>query len=302
MSKFLESSRRFIQNQDGARTKDLLRLNIEPFIKVGEIQVNGQENLQKLPPERTIIFAVTHLDDISVQALGYWLLANGYDTYFTQQSSHKKIREAPQLAALMRVVGWERFFPIQSRTKKGKIDARVDFDDYKTIAHAAPRYVVIAAHNPVKPSDEHALPEKSGKAAPLTAAVSGGVIVPVALHIEGGAPTMENPFKGFRRPLTISFGEPIDIFEDQSEESVKSRDALHQRLLGYETGTDRVVPDYLEKVGAQVMQSLAKLLPQKERGSWDSTQKSLTEEEKLPAEESPQNAPEVIENTVEPIS
>ncbi len=263
-----ESSRKFIANEGGERTKFFLRLNLEPFINLDKLEVRGQESLEKLPPERTVIFAVTHLDDLSVQAIGYWLMEQGYDAYLTQQSAQRKISEAAPLALLMRVIGWERFFPIGSRTVKGQIKGTISYSEYKDIAHKAPHYIVIAAHNPVKAGEGAQLPEKAGLAAPLAAIATGGVIVPVSIDIQGPAVTFENPLSALRRPATISFGEPVDWFQDQSAEAVVARDRIHQQILGYEPET-KLPKDYLRQLGGDLMGRLAMLLPVSKRGIWN---------------------------------
>ncbi len=277
MVNIVERMRRFITNEAGVRTRHLFRLNIEPFVRIDEIKIRGRKNLTKLPAGRSIIFAVTHLDDISVQILGYWLLKNGYDVFFTQQSAQKSFRESPHMAMTMVVLGWNRFFSIQSRTVKGMVQGRINYGDYRTIAQAAPQYLVIAAHNPIKPFQKHELPPKAGKAVPLTAIVIKGIVLPVAIHFEGSGPTMEKLATGFRKPVMISFGKPIDCFADQDISAVKARNIVQRLLISgnQEQRLDQETMGYLKKIGNQIMSTLASLLPEEEKGNWESGQQMI---------------------------
>ncbi|MDP2598722.1 MAG: hypothetical protein Q8P49_02740 [Candidatus Liptonbacteria bacterium] len=262
------------------KTPDALIAKIKLLldVNIGKIEVFGAEKLDKIPTDRKIIFASSHISDYDMPITAS-AVAEKAKLVFTNMSSHHKFSEAPADNINMRIAGKENYLPIKFK-KDTEGGSRGEFDpkDYVAMEEALAEgsALLIAAHNP---TGEWRLPDNGGYAAVYAALRSGALVVPVAVNIKSEKPIAmaSTPIKNLiKRPdAEVRIGEPISLdgIERLGEfgEIIGKRRAGTSGLTQENIKTLSAVKNELRARSAIVMRRLAEMLPPEKRGRWDET-------------------------------
>lgn len=253
------------------------RLNSES--KLHKPTVDGLENLTAIPENQELIIATTHLSDIDMET-AISTVSPYRDVSVASQSTHL---ENPIFGRLMRWATENEIYGVSSKfgKKPNWLPAfRFNPKDYE--AMKAPlekgRAMVIAAH---RPTHEWELPDKPGLGAIYLAQISGGVILPTAVDVQYpefidlspiGKGVLKRLVLGKRPDVKVTFGTPIQLTPIPQEEiSVAGKFLNHDerhKMTADEIQQAKLVLEKLQLQGAEVMKSLANMLPQSKRGRW----------------------------------
>jgi len=247
--------------------------------KLNKPTIEGLENLTNIPRAEKLIIASTHLSDIDTET-AIATVAPYRDVSVADQSTHLEI---PVFGNIMRFLGENELYKVSSRFgKKGNwLPAfRLNPKDYE--AMRAPlekgRVLVIAAH---QPTHEWRLPNKPGLGAIYLAQITGATILPTAIDIHHpefidfpiiNLDILKRLLQGKRIDVRVAFGKPIKFTPIPYDEirllsKFLNHDERHV-LTKDEINKSRSTLEKLKSQGAEVMRSLASMLPQEKRGVW----------------------------------
>jgi 1-acyl-sn-glycerol-3-phosphate acyltransferase len=248
-------------------------------------------HLEELPPEKPVVFAVTHLSDADLPAATAEIL--NYRP--TNVSGLSTTHTDPLYGRLLKFINYDqRIFGIANaydHLRKEPIMrfSKEDFEKMAKNMKTSSRDMVIAAHNS---TTDWRLSKRAGIGAAYLAQLAETNVVPIALDVHSDTPTgfaadihSEKPFEAFREfseliknffiakrkpDATLRIGAPL-VFP-----------ALPAELLARPT---RETLRQLEEQGNTIMKALAQMLPAEKRGKWNEI---TLNPEKLP-ESTPQS-------------
>lgn len=216
-----------------------------------EVKVSGHQNLEKIPKDRPIIFATTHLSNTDV-TIAASELAKEYNIKIVQASTHDYPMQSPSGYISKIVGGSENFISIRTKKVNGKEKGFFRPEDYDPmVEHLKKGPVLMAAYynSDRKYVDNGSqkdvvLPEKGGVGAIWLAQKSNAVIIPTAIDIN-------------KRLAVVHFGEVLDL---------KKIDEID--LFKNDLKKTRDISEKLREQSNLLMSSLAKMLSVEKRGSW----------------------------------
>jgi len=235
------------------RTKRLAvvcKASLKPIFS--EIKVFGYQNLDKLPKDRPIIFATTHLSNTDV-TIAASELATKYNIKIVQASTHDYPMQSPSGYISKIVGGNENFISIRTKKVDGKEKGFFRPEDYEPmVEHLRGGPILMAAYynSDKKYVDDVlqsgvVLPEKGGVGAIWLAQKSKAIIVPTAIDIN-------------KKLAVVNFGEALDL------EKIDEIDLFKNDLE-----KTRMISEKLREQSDLLMSSLAKMLPVEKRGRWN---------------------------------
>jgi hypothetical protein len=256
------------------------RINSES--KLHKPTIEGLENLINIPKNEKMVIATTHLSDIDMET-AIATIAPYRDLSVASQSTHL---ENPVFGTIMRWATKNEIYGISSKfvDKKARLpDYRFDPKDFEAMKGALDkgRTMVIAAH---QPAYEWKLPDKPGLGAVYLAQISGATILPTTVDVQSPEfidlrPITSGAAKrlllGKRPNVRVAFGKPIHLAPIASANLANtarflSHDGRHT-MTKDETESAIATLKIIRAQGAQVMESLAKMLPPNKKGIWENT-------------------------------
>lgn len=256
-----------------------LGANLAPFVR--DIYAEGEANLDTLPKDTPIIWAMTHATtDVEMQS-AMMVVGKRFDTAMADYSTHHSW-EHPLPFISQKLAGMDNFYPVKgARGKDGKergvfvpqnfVDMLGAFKQGKAIA--------IAAHENVYTG---VLPDSPGigpvTLASLAASELGkhAIIVPIAMDFHSDEPigvgdqkskAAKDLARGRRSDVTVKIGEPMSLPTIDIQRFIALRNK-QERLTSEEVSEVRGIIGHLRTQGADVMTQLANLLPPQKRGRW----------------------------------
>lgn len=231
------------------RLATVCKASLKPMFS--EIKVSGHQNLEKIPKDRQIIFATTHLSNTDV-TIAASELAKEYNIKIVQASTHDYPMQSPSGYISKIVGGSENFISIRTKKVNGKEKGFFRPEDYNPmVEHLKNGPILMAAYyNSDKRYVDNALqkdvvlPEKGGVGAIWLAQKSNSVIVPTTIDIN-------------KKLAVVHFGEALDLEKIDEIDSFKN-----------DLEKTRDISEKLRKQSNLLMSSLAKMLPAEKRGSW----------------------------------
>ncbi len=290
-----EPEHHFHPTPSGHRMRALLRVS---EILNGKAQVEGLENLDRIPEGAKVIIVTTHLtdrDEVTAAAA----LRHHFDVVLTgwtgavTSEGFKGTHDATY--PLVRLIGTTNVLPVQYMAEQRPRNGIINPDDTDRMAAALKqnKTLVVVGHKPVL---DGIMPDKPGSSPALAAFKAGknAIILPVAVQIGEADEILGNATAGsllktaFRRPpVSVKIGEPFSVDPgDTDRETVlhsrfarranQSRDpdkttqdgtivASQSDIMAAQTHETRQI---LDMANAKVMEALAKLVPPNKRGKW----------------------------------
>lgn len=264
-----------IQNGMERKRKSSLRLSLalEAIMKIAtsKIEVMGRENIEKIPEEKKVIIACSHISDMDMGITAY-ALKDDFDLLITYQSVQTLLKE-PGISLGMKAVGSENFMPIDwlrfESGKQGKFNPD-NFIDLKEYIDKSGKTPLIAAHNPSK----RWRLERGGYAAVMLAQLEkDAVILPVSINVKSDKPVgmAESRTKTLKkRPeVEVFIGEPFELPAIEGIEKIKS--IMDKRKSGQGLSKEEKIVFYqlhesLERESNAIMEKIASQLPEEKRG------------------------------------
>lgn len=177
------SSPEDLEQKSSWRLKKAFETEIKALL--GEVKVEGLDNLKEIPKDRKVIVATSHISDLDIPMTVY-ALADKLDLIITNQSTQYSFKVDPGSNIGMRIAGRENFMPIDYKVaddkKAPKQPNSFNPENFEKMIPAMEngKAVIMAAHNP---SHSGHL-EKGGYGAVYLAEISDAIIVPVGISIE----------------------------------------------------------------------------------------------------------------------
>ena len=239
-----------------------------PFLS--NIKVLGKEHLKEIPPDKKVVFAVTHLSDLDI-ALAIRTLGNDFDLGISNVSYHHNFFEDPSGNMAITIGGKENFFPIDYAP--GSKAKPFNPDNFEPMAEAMEKgkEMIVAAHNPAKGNKL----TKGGVGAVYLAQLADAVVLPVAIDTKSEHPQLfgENTWKNIKeRPnVDVKIGEPINFEHIEGIERFKEifdKRERKEKLTPEDIAEFSTLSAALKTESEQVMESLASMLPEEKRGPY----------------------------------
>lgn len=255
------------------QTPKLLMRAIETQLKIqlGKIETSGRENLEKLPKDKKVVIATTHISDMDIP-LTVHALGNDLDLVITNQSVHYKFTSEPSMNITMRLIGKDNFLPIDF-TGKGTKKHPIGFnpDNFTPMMEAMDKgkAIIVAGHNP---SLEGRL-EEPGYGATYLAEMANAIILPVSVGIisKENLGTAQNVLKTFfKKPNAhVQIGEPF--FLEKIEGIEKMKELMDKRKEGNRLTAEEVsefskLKKGLKEQSEVLIKKLAEITPEEKRG------------------------------------
>jgi hypothetical protein len=253
------------------------------FALKGPVHAEGLKNLETISANDHAILACSHISDgdmpTAAAVLAPYLdlaFVNPSTTYYFNFSLRERKMDLPVHIA-MRFVGRKHFFPFtahfdKSVPRSGR-QGMFDPDDFVPMKNAMEengKSLMIAAHSP----SWGTLPEKGGVGAVYLAQITkNGVVLPVATAMTGHVMAEDEKIRSFinKPSAKVIIGEPIKLGKIDGIEKIT--DLIKQRRGGTELSAGAKeemarIKQELKKQSDLLMQKIAELLPEKNRGDW----------------------------------
>jgi hypothetical protein len=252
-----------------------LSLALEAIMKIAtnKIEVEGRENIEKVPKGKRVIIACSHISDMDIGLTAY-ALKDDFDLLITHQSVQTFLEE-PGISLGMKAAGSENFMPIDwlrsESGKQGKFNPD-NFIELKEYVDKSGKTPLIAAHNPSKRWQL----EKGGYAAVMLAQLEkDAVILPVSVNVKSDKPVgmAESRTKTLKkRPeVEVFIGEPFELPAIEGIEKMKSimdKRKLGQPLSQKEKKIFYHLREALARESNVIMEKIASQLPEEKRGMY----------------------------------
>lgn len=251
-----------------------------------DVETEGLENLEEIPEGTPIIFVTTHMCDYEVPIVA-GQVGKYYDVAVADASTHESPFKNPG-GYMGRLIGGRRnFLSVDFTGKKGTnkqgIDGRGAFNpnNYKLMRRRMKedgRPVVMAGYFDTNyVNHKWQLPNRGGNgAAFLSQIVEGAVLVPVAVDIKSEKPfgmgtgdvwqvLMEKP------ETRVAIGKaimPSKIEKIENFGKILTKRKRGVKLTAEDRGEFSRIHQEIEGLSAQIMSSLAEMLPKEKRGKW----------------------------------
>jgi len=161
-------------------------------MEVGDL--SGKENIEKIPEDRNIVVACSHISDLDMPTVAA-VLSNYLNVAISDQSTHHQLDPKNPMEHIGNniLVGEENFMPIDYQTtENGKIPGRFNPENYIPMVKEMDtkgKVVIVAASNPIEnfnlSQEERAkLSSKPGYAAAYLAGMADAIVLPVAVYTE----------------------------------------------------------------------------------------------------------------------
>ena len=241
----------------------------------GEIETEGMENLDLIPPGKKVIFAPTHITDGDIPAAAL-ALGDHFKLGIVNQSVHHRLTGEPSMYLGLLLAGKGNFYPVdfewvKRKGKKSKV-GRFNPQNYLAMSKAMDeegKAMVMAAHSPAFNSK---LPGKGGFGVVFLAGLTDAVVVPVAVDFQSEHTiTAETYLQNIvhRSGVKIRIGKPIDFEPIEGiEDSLELFSQEKGLLSADERAESRRILKTLTRQSNQLMRELASLLPPDKRGVW----------------------------------
>jgi 1-acyl-sn-glycerol-3-phosphate acyltransferase len=249
-------------NMNVGRSPARLRASLALMsLVIGKPELKGLDNLGKIPHDRELVIATTHLTYIDLP-LAASALKDELDLAIAAMSVIHDVWKKPAEWACLKLAGTHNFFPIDFRVDKdGKQVARpFNPDNFDPLLSAMShgKSVIIAAHSPSHDGKF----TRAGIGAPYLAARSGATILPVAVNVANRG--SENKLSTvLRRPdATIAIGEPMSMSAgpDVSEMSALFNRRRQGEILAHNDVNEfGQISSYLREQGEIIVGSLVEL-------------------------------------------
>ncbi len=172
-----------IEQKSSWRLKAAFETEIKALL--GEVKIEGLDNLKEIPKGRKVVIATSHISDIDIPVAVY-AMADKLDVLITNQSTQYSFMVDPASNVGMRIAGRDNFMPIDYKVaadpKAPKEPNSFNPENFENMIPAMEKgkAVIMAAHNP---SHSGHL-EKGGYGAVYLAEISDAIIVPVGVSVE----------------------------------------------------------------------------------------------------------------------
>ncbi len=246
---------------------------IELLVKANfrEITERGEENLDRIPPDRRVIFATTHSTNSDVP-IALSVIGKKFHLAVGDASTHRKFAESPVAFVGTKIVGEEHFYSVQHKKQKGVERGLFDPEDFENMegAFESGKAVMLSAYYHGRYESE--LSERGGYGAVYLAQIADALIVPVAVDIKSSELGEKSDVKLLmERPnVDVVIGEPIELPKIDGIERIKA--ILEKRKEGRLSREDllefRQLANELRERSDMLMQDIANLLPEEKRGKW----------------------------------
>jgi 1-acyl-sn-glycerol-3-phosphate acyltransferase len=240
-------------------------------LQVGKIDVRGKENISKIPKDKKVIIATSHISDVDLPLVAY-VLGNDFNIAITDQSVHHSIKEEWHTYLAVKATGEKSFIPLDVyKDETGKKHSKFNPENFEPMQTALSdgKSLVIAAHNP---SYEGEL-EKGGYGAVYLAGLDPDtVILPVAVNLKSKKSiSAKNPLQAFveKPDAEVAIGEPIvigDIPNLQIIKSVMAKRKNKESVSSEERQEFFKVTKILDGESNKLMQRLSTMTPEEKRG------------------------------------
>lgn len=221
-------------------------------LAVGNVTVEGLEKLQDIPPDKPIVFAVSHISDLDVP-LAACVLGKNFDLGIADQSVHHspfgKEGEFGMWVGLM-LAGKENFFPIDVVRSKGEKRSRFHPENFDGIASALEggKAILFAAHNPSKSGEGL---NRSGVGVAYLTTLTNVAVVPIAISFDA---------KKIKPNARVSVG---SLMEFQPMESAAQ---IAREGRGGDKSVFRNFLDTLRDRSESIIREIAEMLPDEQKG------------------------------------
>ena len=200
----------------GRRTSRQLMFMNDAQLKLmtGGLRVTGLEQIDRIPPDRMVIVATSHLTDLDIPAT-ISALGNVLDLAVSDQSSHHKFSDEAAGYAAITLAGKKNFLPIDFQGSGAeKRPAVFNPDNFEPMVEAMHegKSVLMAAHTPSLRGQL----ERGGNGVPYLASLTHALILPVAIELVSEenlgqvADQLKTALK--RPPVRVCIGEPIEFY------------------------------------------------------------------------------------------
>lgn len=201
----------------------------EAMIKlaVGNIEISGKENINKIPPGAKIVVMGTHLSDIDMPIIIH-SIAKDLDVVVANMSVHHKMFGDQSEASTnigMRIAGKDNFLPLDFKINH-KVDEKGNKYDDKSAKPFNPenfkpmievmekgKAVLIAAHNPSEKPAKNLDGVKEGYGGVYLAELVDAYILPVTVILDKDAGMHGDELNTLKEKpnATVSIGEPFKL-------------------------------------------------------------------------------------------
>lgn len=247
-------------------------------------KVEGLHNLQEIPEDQPVIFAVSHLSDADVPAAAEALLHYRSLDIVILQTGVADLKQKPfiYLAGRYNFHTVKNTFNLRTQTPHTRFN-QADFKEMKEAMQRG-RDMMIAAHNPTR---NWQLPDNPGIGAVYLAQITGAPIVPVVLDIHSETPVgmahditgaLSRLIRRMRPEATLRIGQAMMLEKLEAEQlsnlvrllQADDRIQLRTDPQQYQKAKKAFRKTYgrLKEQAELVMNELALLLPPKKRGGW----------------------------------
>ena len=262
----------------------LLRKGLKLWKKLsikGDIEVQGEENLKKIPENSNCIFASSHISGHDVPTVGN-VLCEDFNLAIANQSTHHHFMQEPGMNLSIRLSGKKNYFPIDFEFDKSEEKVEVNgkrgffnpknYVPMKDIMENRGKSMLMAAHSPSLGS----LPEKGGLGAIYLAQISeNAVVIPIASIVDfpyvqtTDAPNAKNLAK--KPTAKVIIGEPLHLEKIIGIETYANLlEKEKENTLNPEEKSDLIrMKTELRNQSETLMQNIAKLMPRDKRGQWN---------------------------------
>jgi hypothetical protein len=158
-------------------------------LAVGQVRIEGKENIKGIPPGAKVVVLTTHLNDLSVPAAIH-ALGRDLDLVVTNQSIHHEFGGGQgEIAANigMRVAGKGNFIAIDyERNKEGEKSPKAfNPENFQPMIDALDKgkSIIMAAHNPTKEALPNLDGVKGGYGGVYLAELADAYILPVTVTL-----------------------------------------------------------------------------------------------------------------------
>lgn len=250
----------------------------------GKIDVRGMENLDKIPKDRKIIIATSHISDLDVLLVAYKLGRN-FNLTVTNQSVHHHFFQEPPTNIGLTLTGKDNYLPIDYVKGEKRKEARFNPENFIPMNEAMEKgkTIIMAAHNPSQTGEGL---EKSGVGVTYLSQLSDAIVLPVAINLKTNKPVgmYGQEFKTFlnRPDVDMTIGEPMELEKIEGIEFIAeamTKRKSGERLSKEELEKFRNVIVQLKNQSGEIMKSIAKMLPEDKRGIFKVKDPSETESE-----------------------
>ena len=177
--------------KDGKTTTSrrlMLGLEATLALQVGKVNIEGSENIKKIPKDRKVIVVSTHITDLDF-ILTAKAVGGDLNLAMTDLSTHHSLKkEAPMYLALL-AAGKDNFFPIDFEMDKKEENGKTyqgaksfNPENFTPMAKAMEhgKAILIAGHNP----SHNGMLGDAGYGAAYLAEIADAVILPVGVNVK----------------------------------------------------------------------------------------------------------------------